>query len=172
MYRVADLIAEFIYISGVSTIPIYQGGNIMHLIDAIGKHKNLNYIVPTNEESLGFIVESYARCKGIGYGAVTSGPGGTKLATAIASAYYDSIPCIFFLGQVGEFHIKGNRRVRQRGFQETDFLSLYKSITKDSFRIENPEQTEHILIEAFTRAKSDRPGPVVIELPLTSRKAQ
>ena len=78
---------------------------------------------------------------------------------------YDSIPCLFFTGQVGQFHIKKKQLHRQKGFQETDVKRLFSSITKFSYQIKNPYEVDYIIDKAIHIAKSGRPGPVVIDIP-------
>ena len=46
------------------------------------------------------------------------------------SAYCDPIPSLFVTGQVGMFHNKQNRKIRQRGFQEVDVKNHMRPITK------------------------------------------
>ena len=163
--KTTDYIANFLYSVNVRTVPVFQGGNIMHLIDSIGEHPGLRYICPHHEQSLAMIVESYARQTGFGVGVVTSGPGLTNIVTGVADAFYDSIPCLFLVGQVGTYHCKGNRGVRQRGFQETDSVGLFESITKLSKRVSSVESVVSTLNEAYRIATSGRPGPVVLEIP-------
>ena len=106
----AELIVRVLEEHGVKKIPVFQGGNIMYLIDAIGTSEYIDYICPTHEQSLSIITETIGRIEGLGVGVVTSGPGATNLATGIADAFYDSIPCLFIAGQVGMYHTKGSRR--------------------------------------------------------------
>ena len=120
MITVAKHIANKIESWGVKHVPIFQGGAIMNVLSEIGKNKKITYYCPYHEQALAMAVDAYSRITGFGVGLVTSGPGGTNLLTGVACSYYDSIPCIFFTVQVGQFHITGKRKVRQRGFQETD----------------------------------------------------
>ena len=165
MIKVKDYLAKKIKNLGINNIPVFQGGAIMHLIDSIGELKGLDYYVPYHEQSLAMSVDAYARLKGMGVGCVTSGPGGTNLITGICCSYYDSIHCLFITGQVGQFHIKKNKKMRQRGFQETDMVSLFSSITKFAYQIKDPNEIGYIFDKAVYLAKSGRPGPVVIDLP-------
>ncbi len=156
---------------GVDMVPVFQGGAIMKMIDEIGQSKKIKYICPGHEQALAIIVEAYARLRGFGVGMATSGPGGMNLTTGIACAYYDSIPCLFFTGQVGTFHVKGDRAVRQRGFQESDMVSLMKPITKWAVQLEKPEDARYIFEKAVYTAKEGRPGPVVIDIPYDVQRA-
>ena len=162
---VARYIVSLIENLNIDFVPVLQGGAIMKMIDEVGESKKLNYIVPNHEQALAMMVDGYARLKGFGVGMVTSGPGAVNLATGIACSYYDSIPCLYITGQVGMFHVKGNRKVRQRGFQETDVVSVLRPITKFSEIITKAEDVRYIFEKAIHLATTGRPGPVVIDLP-------
>lgn len=172
MITVAKHIANKIESWGVKHVPIFQGGAIMNVLSEIGKNKKIKYYCPYHEQALAMAVDAYSRITGFGVGIVTSGPGGTNLLTGVACSYYDSIPCIFFTGQVGQFHITGKRKVRQRGFQETDNVSIFRPITKFSYQIKNPEEIDYILDKAYHIATSDRPGPVLIDVPFNIQVAK
>lgn len=163
--KVSDFIALKIKNLGIKDVPVFQGGAIMHIIDSIGKLKGLNYYCPYHEQSMAMSVDCYSRLKSFGIGCVTSGPGATNLITGVCCSYYDSIPCLFITGQVGQFHIKKNKLHRQKGFQETDVKELFSSITKFSYQIKNAEEVDYILDKAIYIAKTGRPGPVIIDIP-------
>ncbi len=167
----AKFIADKIQKWGVRDVFIFQGGAITHILSEIGKNKKINYFCPHHEQTVAMASDGYSRLKGLGVGLVTSGPGATNLITGVASAYYDSIPCIFFTGQVGQFHIKGERSVRQRGYQETDVVSIFKSITNFSYQLKNIDEIDYILDKAHYLATHNRPGPVVLDIPFNLQKA-
>ena len=149
----------------VDIIPVIQGGVIMKMIDEVGISEKLKHICPNHEQALAMMVDTYSRIKGFGVGMVTSGPGAVNLATGIACSFYDSIPCLYISGQVGNFHVKRERNVRQRGFQETDVVEVLKPITKYSVLLDDPNDARYIFEKAVFMAKSGRPGPVLIDLP-------
>lgn len=169
---VAKYIARAIASTGVRVVPVLQGGAIMQVIDEIGQCPLLSYISPNNEQALAMMVDAYARITGFGVGAVTSGPGAQNLVTGIACAYYDSIPCMFITGQVGMFHNRGTRRVRQRGFQETDIVSITASITKYSVLLDKAEEARFVFEKAVHIARTGRPGPVLIDIPFNVQRTQ
>lgn len=167
---VARLIRNKIESWKVKEVPIFQGGAIMNVLSEIAQSKKISHYCPYHEQALAMGVDAYSRLNGFGVGLVTSGPGATNLITGIGCSYYDSIPNIYFTGQVGQFHLVGNRNVRQRGFQESDVVSLMKPITKFSYQIKNPNEVDYILDKAYHIAKSGRPGPVVIDIPFNIQK--
>jgi len=109
--------------------------------------------------------DCYARLTG-NYGLVlaTSGPGATNLLTGICCSYYDSIPVIAITGQVPTSQLKKNSKSRQIGFQETDVVSIFKSVTKYAKLIDKPEIIRYELEKAFYLAKNGRPGPVLLDI--------
>lgn len=162
---VANYISKKLHEFGLKYVPVYQGGAVMNMIDEIGKSKKIKYYVPYHEQALSMQVDTLARFNDFAAGFVTSGPGATNLLSGVCCAWYDSIPCLFITGQVGEIHIKDKRRIRQLGFQETDTVSIFKSVTKLSIQIRNANNIGYILDKCFYIAKSGRPGPVHIDIP-------
>ena len=147
--EVSKYIINFFKQKGVKNFFVFQGSNISHLINEIGKQKKCNYIVPHHEQSLSMQVDTMARINGYGVGMVTSGPGATNILTGVCSAYYDSIPCFFITGQVGQIHIKKNKNYRQLGFQETDVVSVYKTVTKYVKQIKRSSEIPFELEKAY-----------------------
>ena len=151
----------------------YPGGVICHFIDSATKYPgqittHINY----HEQAAAFAACGYAQeTSNIGVAFTTSGPGATNLVTGIADAYFDSIPVMFFTGQVDTYGLKGDIPVRQRGFQETDVISMVSSITKYAVRVDDPKQIKYELEKAYTIAVSGNPGPVVVDLPADVQRA-
>ena len=172
--KVTDYIIEFLIEKGVTDIFGYPGGVICHLIDSATKycdrlHTHINY----HEQASAFAACGYAQeSTNIGVAFSTSGPGATNLVTGIANAYFDSIPTIFFTGQVDTYGLKGDLPIRQRGFQETDIVSMVKCITKYAVRIDDPKDIRFELEKAFFIAKDGNPGPVLLDLPADVQRAE
>ena len=75
--------------------------------------------------------DGYSRVTGnIGVGMVTSGPGATNTLTGICSSFFDSIPTLLISGQVSSNRVRQTTKLRQYGFQETDVVSIFQSVTK------------------------------------------
>ena len=165
--KVTDYIIEFLIEKNVTDIFGYPGGVICHLIDSATKYKD-KIKVHTNyhEQASSFSACAYAQeSLKLGVAFSTSGPGATNLATGIANAYYDSIPVMFITGQVDTYSLKGKMNIRQKGFQETDIVSMFKTITKYSTRVDKPEDIVFEINKAYDIAISGNPGPVLIDLP-------
>jgi acetolactate synthase-1/2/3 large subunit len=170
--KVADYIFSEVQKLNVDFVPIYQSGNALHLINAVGENKKIKAFVNYHEQANGLAAEAYGRFKKLGVCCSGSGPAATNLSTAIMSAYCDSIPTFFVTGQVGMFHNKKNRKIRQRGFQEVDVKSHMQPITKYSVLVDKVENIRFELEKCLFLAMSGRPGPVVMDVPYNVQIAQ
>lgn len=172
MKKVTDLIVEFLISKGVTDAFGYPGGVICHLLDSFSKYDQIEAHLLYHEQAAAFAACGYAQesCN-IGVAYATSGPGATNLVTGIANAYFDSIPTLFFTGQVDTYGLKGSLPIRQRGFQETDIVSIVQPITKYAVRVDDPSLILYELNKAFHEATSGNPGPVLIDLPADVQRA-
>lgn len=170
--KVSDYIVDFLVANKVSHIFEVCGGAITHLLDSLYKRKDVKVISMHHEQAASFAAEGYARVSGnIGVAMATSGPGATNLITGIASAYFDSIPCLFITGQVNTYEFKFNRPVRQIGFQETDIVNIVRPITKKASLVSDPEKIPSVLERAYYIANSGRQGPVLLDIPMDVQRS-
>ena len=142
-----------------------QGGCVVHLLDSL--NKTSSRIIPCqNEQGASIAAEAYARVSGgVGLSIATSGPGMINLLQGIACAYFDSIPSVFIVGAPPRPHLKGSRKVRQFGFQETEVVQIVKPISKYAVLITDPKKIRYELEKMLYHAKNGRKGPVVMDLP-------
>ena len=166
MIKLSDFVADFIAKIGVKDVFGISGGASLHLIHSIAEHPQLSIVCPLHEQAGAMAADGYSRVtRNIGVAIGTSGPGATNMITGICCSYYDSIPTIYITGQVDTSRFKGNTGVRQYGFQETDIVSICKSITKYSVTIKDSKKIRYELEKAYYIAQSGRPGPVLIDIP-------
>lgn len=164
--KLSDYVIEYLVSQGTNHVFGMSGGAAVHLFDSASKHPAMHPVFVTHEQSAAMAADGYYRASGrVGACIVTSGPGGTNLLTGVCCSFYDSIPTLMLTGQVATHRLKSNRKVRQVGFQETDMLSIFSSITKYQAQLSSPEDIVHALESAYSEAVADRPGPVHIDLP-------
>lgn len=167
MIKVSDYIAHYIEQAGVNYVFELSGGMITHLLDSFHQKTKVRIVSMHHEQSAAFAADAYGRITGIpGVALATSGPGATNLLTGIGSCFFDSSPAVFITGQVNRHEQKGDRQIRQLGFQETDIVSMATHITKKSYKVQSGNDIPQILEEAFRLAVSGRPGPVLIDIPM------
>ncbi len=167
MKKVSDMVMSFVASLGVRHVFMLPGGGSMHLVDSLGHSPDLSYVVNLHEQGCAFAADAYGQySNNLGVALVTTGPGGTNTLTGVAAAWLDSTPCLFISGQVKREDLAGSRGVRQFGFQEIDIATIVRSITKFAVTVTSPEDVLYQLQKAVFLARSGRPGPVWVDLPL------
>lgn len=172
MIKVSDFIAKFLaeHKDTGNTVFMVSGGGNMHLIDSLGRNKDLEYVCNHHEQACTFASEGYARVSNkIGLAYVTTGPGGTNAITGVYSAWVDSIPTLTISGQV-KFETtiasQPELKLRQLGDQEVNIIDLVKPITKYAVMTTDKNSIKYHLQKAVFEAKNGRPGPVWLDIPL------
>ena len=165
--KLADYVMSFLAEKGVKTVFMLPGGGCMHLVDSLGRNKDLDYVCCLHEQAAAIAAESYAQhTNNIGAALVTTGPGGTNTITGVSAAWIDSTPVIFISGQVKRSDLMGCSGVRQMGPQEVNIVPIVQSITKYATTVTEPQKIKAILEEAYYLATTCRKGPVWIYIPL------
>ena len=164
--KLSDYVINFLAKKGIRHAFVISGGAIVHLADSVNEHNKMQIIGTQHEQAAAAAADMYARVtSNLGLCMTTSGPGATNLVTSVCNAFFDSIPIICITGQVARFRIKPTKSLRQKGFQETDIVSIFKSITKYSKLVTEPSDIKYELEKAISIAKSGRPGPVLLDIP-------
>ncbi len=170
--KLSDYVINFLEEEGIKYVFEVCGGALAHLLDSFYDKKGISTVSMHHEMAASIAAEGYARVSGnIGVAMATSGPGATNLITGIGSCFFDSIPCLFITGQVNTYEFKFDRPVRQVGFQETDIVSIVKPITKYAVLVNDPNKIRYYLEKSVHIAKSGRPGPVLLDIPLNIQRA-
>ncbi len=164
--KTSDYIVEFLIDKGITDVFGYPGGMVTHLMDSFSKYADrIASHVTYNEQGAAMAACGYAQASGkTGVAYATSGPGATNLITGICNAYMDSIPIIFITGQVNSFEQKGDNSQRQRGFQETDIVSMIRTCTKYAVQVNSAKKVQIELEKAFQIANKGRKGPVLLDI--------
>ena len=171
--KASDYIVAFLEEQGIEYVFGYQGGMITHLVDSLSKSSKVKFIQCYHEQSAAFAAEGYARATGkFGVCITTSGPGATNTITSIGNAYFDSIPVLYITGQVNSFEYKYDSPVRQKGFQETDIVSIVKPITKYAVLCDDAKLLASELRKSVAIMTGGRKGPVVLDLPMNVQRAE
>ncbi len=175
MIRVADYISSYLVNLGVPDIFTVAGGGIMYILDGLRCNRNINWICAHNEAAAAVMAEGYARASNnIGALLVTTGPGGTNAVTGVVDAWVDSIPLLVISGQSKRsqnVYNSGLPKLRTLGGQEVNILPIVQSFTKYSAMVNEPEMIRYHLDKAVYCAKSGRPGPSWLDIPLDVQAA-
>jgi acetolactate synthase-1/2/3 large subunit len=90
---------------------------------------------------------------------VTRGPGATHGSVGVHTAFADSTPMIFLVGQVPRRHLG------REALQELDLRATFAPLAKWSEQVEESARIPELVRRAFQVATSGRPGPAVLALP-------
>lgn len=158
--KVAEAVIQCLREEKVEVIFGYPGAAIAPIYEEM-RRTNFNHILVRHEQAAAHSASGYARSTGkTGVCLVTSGPGATNVITGIATAYMDSIPMIIITGQVSSYLIGKD------AFQEADITGSTNSFIKHNYLVNDEKDIPRIFKEAFYIAKSGRPGPVLIDIPM------
>jgi len=171
--KASDWIVDYLAQRGVGFVFEVAGGMIAHLLDSLSQQGAIHVVSMHHEQSAAFAAEGVARMTGVpGVALATSGPGATNLLTGVGSLYFDSYPAVFITGQVNRHELKGDRAIRQLGFQELDIVSMAGPITKAAWAIQSEAHLPQDFEKAFDIALSGRPGPVLLDIPMDVQRQE
>ena len=164
--RAVDALMECLKAEGVDVVFGLPGGANLPTYDAFVSG-GIRHILVRHEAGGGHAAEGYAKATGkVGVAFATSGPGATNLITPICDAMMDSVPVVFITGQVR------TELLGTDGFQEADTIGITMPVVKHSFMIQHPQELPRAIHEAFHIARTGRPGPVLVDLPMDLSRAE
>lgn len=172
--RVADYIADVLVENGIHHVFSVTGGGAMHLNDGLGHKEGLTCIYNHHEQACAIAAESYARINNqMAAVCVTTGPGGTNAITGVLGGWLDSIPMLILSGQVRyDTTVRSTGlNIRSYGDQEFDIVKMVSHITKYAWMVTDPTDIRYCLEKALYLAKTGRPGPVWLDIPLNVQGA-
>ena len=173
--RVADYIARLVAAHGVTHFFTVTGGGAMHLNDAFARNKDLHGICLHHEQACAMAAEAYCRLSGrLALLNVTTGPGGINALNGVHGAWTDSVGMLVISGQVKQetMATSYDLPLRQLGDQEADIVAMVKGITKYAVVLRDKDDTRYVVEKALHLARSGRPGPVWIDVPMDIQGAQ
>ena len=137
--KLSDYVFKKVAETGVKHVFMLPGGGCMHLCDSLGNNQDLTFVCNLHEQASAIAADAYGQyTNNLGVALVTTGPGGTNTLTGVAAAWLDSTPCLFISGQVKRPDMKGDRGIRQLGFQEIDIAAMVKPVTKYAVTVTDP----------------------------------
>ena len=155
-----EAVAAVLESEGVDTVFGIPGAAILPLYAALQK-SGIRHLTVRHEEGGTHAADGWARATGkVGVSIGTSGPAGTNMITGLYTALADSIPMICITGQAPR------AKLHQEAFQAVDIVDIAAPVTKWAVQVKEAAQAPWIFRQAFQIARSGRPGPVLIDLPL------
>jgi acetolactate synthase-1/2/3 large subunit len=161
----AEILVKSLEDLGIKHIFGYTGAAILPVMDELGK-SSIEIVVNSNEQSAAFSAAGYSRASdSVGIAIVTSGPAITNTLTAVADSFADSIPLIVIAGQVPE------HKMGTDSFQHIDVSAVFGPTAKKVVLVDSIDNIESVIKDAYFLAKSGKPGPVVIDIPINLQQS-
>jgi acetolactate synthase-1/2/3 large subunit len=162
----AQIVVDALVREGVKVAFGYPGGTVIPIFDVLYDTKEITFILTRHEQGAAHAADGYARATGeVGVCIATSGPGAMNIMTGVATAYLDSIPLVAITGQVA------SPLLGTDAFQEADIVGVSRSITKHNFLVKDVHELPTMLKQAFHIARTGRPGPVLVDIPIDIARA-
>jgi len=165
----ADVLVSRLADHGVDQIFGYPGGQLTPIYDALYRLKRIRHRLARDEQAAAFMADGYARSTGrTGVCLAVCGPGVYNATTPLATAFSDSIPVLLITGQIPT----SAHGLRSGYYHENDQRAVCAPLTKQQFRIDKPEDVARVLDQAWQAARSGRPGPVLLEIPIDVSRSE
>jgi acetolactate synthase-1/2/3 large subunit len=160
--RADDWIVDYLIRGGTTDVFGIPGVVVMDFLYAVDRRKpDITPHLCYHEQGAAFAACGYAQSTGkLGVAYATRGPGFTNMITAIADAYYDSIPTMFITSHSSTLEPE----MRVMNNQEIDTVSLVESITKKAIRIDDIDNLQKEVALAYYEATHGRKGPVFLDI--------
>jgi acetolactate synthase-1/2/3 large subunit len=175
LMKLSDWVAQRCADFGVRHVFMVTGGGAMHLNHSLGVHPKLKCIFNHNEQACAIAAESYFRLNNeMALVNVTTGPGGANAITGVYGAYVDSIGMVVLSGQVKRETTVQHTGLplRQYGDQEIEIVPMVRPVTKYAVMVTDPQTIRYHLEKAFYLARSGRPGPTWLDIPIDVQGAR
>lgn len=173
--KLSDWLAERLVAHGVRDVFMLTGGGAMHLNHSMGTHPEIKTTFCHHEQALAMAAEAYGRYTNrLAVVNVTSGPGGTNAITGVYGAFVDSVGMLVISGQVkNETTVRfTGLPLRQYGDQELDIVPIISPLTKYAAMVTDPKTIRYHLEKAIYLARTGRPGPTWLDIPLDVQAAK
>ena len=156
------LLAETLHTLGVRDVFTLHGGHLDTFLVAC-PGVGIRLIDVRHEASAGHAAEAYARLKPgeVGVAVVTAGPGFTNALTAMANAFLNGVPTLF-IGGAPPMSEEATNELQGTIHQ----VAMATPVTKWAHRIASLERLPDLVEKAMRVARSGRPGPVYLEVPI------
>ena len=147
----------------VDTIYGLPGAQMYPLYDALHRLSNdVRTITSRHEQGAAYMAYGHAKSTGrVGVYTVVPGPGVLNTTAALATAWATDTSVLCLTGQVPSQYL-GQRRGHLH--EIPDQLETLRSLLKWADRIDCPAEAPKLVNEAFVQMRSNRPGPVSLEM--------
>jgi acetolactate synthase-1/2/3 large subunit len=144
---------------GVRHIFGVPGGQTLAINDAIAAEPRIDFVTTHHENAAACMADAVGRfSRAPGVCLATAGPGATNLLTGIGGAFRDSSPVLALTCNGYNEHLDLDDA------QSADHVQIFRALTKWATQVTEPSAIAGTLVQAWIRASSGCPGPVLVDL--------
>lgn len=152
------LVVETLRALGIGTVFGVPGGQTLAITDAIIDEPGIRFVTARHEGAAACMADAVGRLTGKPAVCLsTTGPGATNLLTGVGGAFRDSSPMLV---------ITCNNRLPdldRDDAQAADHVAIFRPLVKWAKLVSHPSTIVQALQEAYLRATSGCPGPVLVD---------
>ena len=153
------ILVDQLVLHGVDAIFGVPGESYLAVLDAL-HDAPIRFVNARHEAGAANMAEAYGKLTGRpGVCFVTRGPGATHGSVGVHTAFQDSTPMLYLIGQVPRGELG------REALQELDHRAMFAPLAKWAEEVIEPRRIPEIVRRAFLLAGSGRPGPVVLSFP-------
>lgn len=153
-----QLVVETLRTLGVEVVFGVPGGQTLAITDAILDEPQIRFVTARHEGAAACMADAVGRMTGRPAACLsTTGPGATNLLTGVGGAFRDSSPVIV---------ITCNNRLAdldRDDAQAADHVAIFRPLVKWARLVSHPSAIVQVLQEAWLRATTGCPGPVLVD---------
>lgn len=159
-----DVLVHLLKLMDVEYIFGVPGGQTLPLYDGIQSAAGITHITVREERTAAYAATAYARMTNkVGVCDATVGPGATQFPTGLGEAYNSSLPIVAILSDLPSNwdHLR-DKGTASQGFHQLDMV---KPFVKWCAKVTTQDMLVSLVRQAFLKAVTGRPGPVVLSIP-------
>jgi acetolactate synthase-1/2/3 large subunit len=159
-----EIVLDGLKAAGVETAFGIVSVHNIPIFDAIAREGGVRLVPTRSEHGAASMADGYGRATGRMAAVITStGVGAANAAGPLLEAFVASVPVLHITGQVDAAVVEGDRAPLHAA---KDQLGMLERVGKAALRAERTEDVASVMSHAVTLARSGRPGPVSVEIPI------
>jgi acetolactate synthase-1/2/3 large subunit len=159
-----EIVLDCLKAAGVETVFGIISVHNIPIFDALAREGGIRLVPTRSEHGAASMADGFSRATGRLSAAITStGVGAANAAGPLLEAFVASSPVLHITGQVDSAFIDGDRAPLHGA---KDQLTMLERVGKGAFRAGRTEDIAAVMAEAVALARSGRPGPVSVEIPI------
>ncbi len=165
------LFVECLKTQGVKAIFGLPGNHLDTVYEALYNNQDsIQHYVTRHEGGAAFMADGYARATGdVGVCMTVPGPGSNNASIGICEAFTACSPVLLITGQNPSYLAQKDPR---KSFHGLDQKAAFAPFTKHIEKVHRVDQIPGAVNRAFNALRSERPGPVLIELATDALQAE